>query len=57
MSRFSTKRQDSLGAWFNDLEKRRGKRKAIVALANKLARVAWHILTGESEFNSSKAFA
>lgn len=57
VSRFSKKRQDSLGAWFNNLEQRRGKRKAIVALANKLARIAWHILTGESEFISSRAFA
>lgn len=57
VSRFSGKRTDSLGCWFNALTQRRGKHKAIVALANKLARIAWHILTGTEDFSASKAFA
>lgn len=57
MSRFAAKREDTLGKWFNSLSLRRGKHKAIVALANKLARIAWHILTGKNEFKASKAFA
>lgn len=57
VSRFAGKRQDQLGKWFSALSLRRGKHKAIVALANKLARIAWHILTGSSDFSASKAFA
>jgi len=57
VSRFAAKRDDTLGKWFNSLSLRRGKNKAIVALANKLARIAWHILTGKNEFIASKAFA
>lgn len=34
VSRFASKREDSLGRWFNSLSLRRGKHKAIVALAN-----------------------
>jgi hypothetical protein len=57
VSRFALKREDELGRWFNALSDRRGKHKAIVALANKLARIAWHILTGEADFSAKKAFA
>ncbi|WP_274006158.1 IS110 family transposase [Vibrio parahaemolyticus] len=56
VSRFSAKRDDSLGAWFNALVKRQGKHKAIVALANKLARIGWRILVGKKDFDSSLAF-
>ena len=57
VSRFASKREDALGRWFNSLSLRRGKHKAIVALANKLTRIAWHILTGKNEFIATKAFA
>lgn len=33
----------------------RGKAKAIVALANKLGRVAWHILAKNSEYDINQA--
>jgi len=57
VGRFAEKRKDTLGRWFISLSDRRGKHKAIVALANKLARIAWHILTGKQDFIASKAFA
>lgn len=37
--------RDRLGAWLNDLQRRMPVNKVVVALANKLARVAWVILT------------
>ncbi len=42
------KKSDHLSAWVQRLVARRGKRKAYVALANKLTRAAWRILQGES---------
>ena len=54
--RYVDKRQDSMGQWLKSLIARRGKVKAIVALANKLARIAWSILTGTSDFNMKQAF-
>jgi transposase len=39
------KKDDKLSCWVSDLVKRRGKNKAIVALANKLARIGWSVLT------------
>ncbi len=41
VGRFTNKRQDKLGQWFNALAVRQGKHKAVIALANKLARIAW----------------
>ncbi len=35
----------NLGSWFTELEKRMHPNKVVVALANKLARIAWAILT------------
>lgn len=57
VGRFANKRQDKLGQWFNALAVRQGKHKAVVALANKLARIAWKILTGSHDFDVNKAFA
>lgn len=37
--------RDRLGVWLDDLEKRMHRNKAVVALANKLMRVVWVILT------------
>ncbi|MCD8476369.1 MAG: IS110 family transposase, partial [Shewanella fodinae] len=36
---------------------RRGKMKATVALANKLTRIVWRLLTEPTVFNINKAFA
>jgi len=45
---WSDRKTDPLSCWIQRLVARRGKRKAYVALANKLARVAWRILQGEN---------
>lgn len=55
--RYVKKRDDSLGLWLKRLEARRGFLKTTVALANKLARIIWRILTDHVDFNMNKAFA
>ncbi|WP_320151020.1 IS110 family transposase [uncultured Tolumonas sp.] len=50
-------RDDSLGLWLKRLEARRGFLKTTVALANKLTRIIWRILTDGVDFNMNKAFA
>lgn len=47
----------SMACWVRALIARRGKNKAVVALANKLSRVAWVILARNEHFESNKAFA
>lgn len=42
--RVATKRTDRLSRWVLEVQKRRGTNVAVVALANKLARIAWVIL-------------
>lgn len=54
--RYADKRQDAMGKWLKSLISRRGKVKTIIALANKLARIAWRILTGTNDFNMKQAF-
>lgn len=49
--------QRPMARWLRALIARRGKHKAIVALANKLARVAWVVLATDQPFDPSKAFA
>lgn len=39
------KKEDKLSRWVNELVERKGKNKATVALANKLARIGWAVLT------------
>ncbi|WP_235801453.1 hypothetical protein [Yersinia pekkanenii] len=51
------KRDDGVGLWLKKLEARRGFLKTTVALANKLTRVIWRILTDCVDFNMNKAFA
>jgi transposase len=41
---------DKLNVWINDLKARRGQPKACVALAHKLARICWAVLTKGEEF-------
>ncbi|MBO6199042.1 MAG: IS110 family transposase, partial [Psychrobacter sp.] len=36
---------------------RQGRHKAVVALANKIARIGWRILTSNDNFDVNKAFA
>jgi len=51
------KRDDRLGLWLKKLEARRGFLKTTVALANKLTRIIWRVLTDSVDFNMNKAFA
>ena len=44
-----------IGAWLDDLEQRTHKNVATVALANKLARIAWSVLANETEYRSLQA--
>ena len=45
-------KDDSLSRWVMQLVQRRGKNKATVALANKLARIGWAVLTSGGEYES-----
>lgn len=56
VSKYIEKRDDAMGRWLRALIARRGKKKAIVALANKLARVAWRIVRGEEKFDVRLAY-
>jgi transposase len=57
MMRCVKKRDDSLGHWLKRLEARRGFLKTTVALANKVTRIIWRILTDNVDFKMNKAFA
>ncbi|MEF1301478.1 IS110 family transposase, partial [Vibrio owensii] len=56
VARCGANKADSMGTWLRGLIARRGKAKAIVALANKLGRVAWRILVKNSEYDINQAF-
>lgn len=51
------KKDDALSCWLKSLKKRMHGCKAIVALANKLARIAWSVLANKQEFNTKLACA
>lgn len=54
---FRMKNQDNpMGKWLKALIKRRGIHKAIVALANKLGRIAWAVLRHGQPFEMKRAF-
>ena len=42
-----------IGSWLDDLERRVHKNVATVALANKLARIAWSVLANQKEYRSN----
>lgn len=54
--RWADRRDDSLGKWIQQLKARRGANKAVVALANKMARIAWVIVARGERFDMDKAF-
>ncbi|CAG8999043.1 MAG: hypothetical protein CENE_01007 [Candidatus Celerinatantimonas neptuna] len=54
--RFADKRDDAMGRWLRALIQRRGKVKGIVALANKLCRIGWHIISTQEAFDMKRAF-
>lgn len=45
-------KDDRLSQWINQVRERRGFNKAVVAYANKMARVGWAILTRQCEYQS-----
>jgi transposase len=47
--------QSSLGRWLRQVEMRRQRQVAIVALANKMVRICWKVLTSEDEFRAYPA--
>jgi len=49
--RYMANRDDALSRWVKGIIARRGKNKAIVALANKLARICWAVLRHEKPYN------
>jgi len=53
----STKKNDPLSLWIQRLVERRGKNRATVALANKLARVGWAVLTTGKTYQTGYATA
>lgn len=55
--RLVDKREDRLGCWIKELIARRGKHKAIVALANKIIRMAWVVLTRKEPYDPEHVHA
>lgn len=51
--RYVDKRDDGLSRWVKGIIARRGKNKAIVALANKLARICWAVLRYKQSYNAA----
>ena len=49
-------KDDKMGKWLLGLEARRGKNRAAVAYANKLARIAWSVIRTEKPFDLARAF-
>jgi transposase len=49
------KKDDALSRWVTQLVARRGKNKATVALANKLARIAWAVTTSGKPYTENYA--
>jgi transposase len=53
--RVATKYQDQRNQWIHQLDKRRGKNIAAVAVANKNARIAWALLSNQTTFQAKAA--
>jgi len=49
--RWVNKKTDNQSIWIKNLVTRRGKNKAAVALANKIARIAWAVIHENTEYN------
>ena len=54
--RWSRGKETPLANWTGPLIERRGVNKAVVALANKIARIGWVVLATDSPFEMRKAF-
>lgn len=55
--RWSDRRTDSMTRWARSVKERRGHNKAVVALANKLARIVWRVIHEGEGFDPKKAAA
>ena len=53
---WSRDRDTPLARWINPIVERRGFNKAVVALANKNARIAWNIVANGAHYDPGKAF-
>jgi len=49
----ATKKDDRLSRWINKIKSTRGFNKAVVALANKMARVGWVILHNKTTYQAA----
>jgi transposase len=54
MMRWIEKKEDALSHWAKNLKQRRHPNVAIVAMANKLARIAWAVMTTGKAFDASR---
>ncbi len=54
--RWADRHEHAQSQWLLGLQERRGKHRTIVAFANKMARIGWAIVTGEGEYERSRAF-
>lgn len=55
--RYAPQKDDALSRWVTNLVERRGKNKATVALANKLARIGWAVLTSGDVYKPTQVSA
>ena len=55
--RWADRRDDRMGKGIQQLKSRRGTNKTVVALANKMARIAWVIVARGERFDMNKAFS
>lgn len=53
--RYADKSEDRLSVWARKVLARRGKHKAAIAVANKLARIAWTLLYYQRDYNAHEA--
>lgn len=52
VARYAKERDDRLSRWVQNLIDRRGYNKAVVALANKLARIGWAVVTRSEQYRA-----
>lgn len=50
--RYAKQSDDRLSKWADNVAERRGKHKAVVAIANKLARIIWSMLVNKTEYKT-----
>lgn len=55
VARHADKKDDALSRWFCQLRDRRGYNKAVVALANKIARIGWAVLKYRTTYQPNRA--